>query len=117
MDNTAYARLQAKVNAPRTFEASSLWNPQPGEEIFGTLEKVRQVKTKQGLTQVADIRTVDGNLWNVFLSRSVLASEFVKSGANAGDTVLIKYEGEKESKKTGNSFHLYRVEAEAPEAA
>jgi hypothetical protein len=88
------------------------WYPEEGEVLVGELLHYTSAKTTHGDVNIAVIREHDTEqAFSVWLSRSVLRAEFEKHSPGPGDTVGIKFHGQKVSRK-GTSYFAYSVEVD-----
>jgi hypothetical protein len=87
------------------------WDPQPGDVLSGTVERLDVGQTKLGERRIIVVSADDtGELVSVWLTRSVLASELEKAKPREGDWVCVKYHGVREPKRADASpFHGYSV--------
>ena len=86
------------------------WDPEPGEQLIGELVRYVDAQTKMGPCKVAVVRDIDGDdLVSVWLTRNVLKNEFEKQAPRAGDTVGLKFHGEKASRNGQSSYFLYTL--------
>jgi hypothetical protein len=87
-----------------------LWNPEAGDQLVGELLRLEERETRVGTAQVAVVADADnGQLWSVFLTRTVLKSEFERQAPRAGDIVGIKYHGTKSFRSGEGTYHYYTV--------
>jgi hypothetical protein len=94
-----------------TGEPPPYWDPQPGDTLVGTLRFYTEGTTSVGDRKIAVIEQYpSGELISVWLSRSVLASEFERQQPQPGDGIGLKYVGLKAPRRPGGSeYHLYKL--------
>ena len=88
------ARLAAQADQ----ELPESWIPSTEEPtIVGTFIRLEQGPTVRGLAWIVVLKTEDGRERSVWLLHTVLRNELARQRPQAGELVLIKYEGKKES--------------------
>ena len=74
--------------------------------------------TKVGPCRVAVVREADtGELFSVWLSRSVLRNEFDKQSPRPGDMLGLKFHGEKTTRNGQSTYFLYSLRVVRTKAA
>ena len=87
-----------------------MWDPQPDQMLVGEVLGYTDTETKYGPCQIAQIEEDGtGDVFSVFLSRSVLKNEFERQAPRVGDVVGIKYFGKRPTRDGKSEFHLYKV--------
>lgn len=91
---------------------AEMWNPDVGGTLIGTfLRYESRFSAKVGgdckVAIVQEART--GDLYAVWLTRSVLASEYERQAPREGDRIGHKYFGKKDSRSGGQPYHNYTV--------
>lgn len=70
------------------------WDPQTGDSITGVVRRYTDVDLeKSGLTRLVVIEREDGEVETLFLSPTVLKSEFWKLKPRIGERVFVRYLG------------------------
>lgn len=90
---------------------------QIGEELIGKITGTRQLRRQDGKEDtIYNIKTGDGKEWSL-PSYAVLGRLLVEQNVQAGDFVLIRYEGERKTKRgrPAKLFSLGRVPEEEAE--
>jgi hypothetical protein len=96
-----------------------MWDPEPGESLIAELLRYEERSTKVGPCRVAVVREADGEgqLWSVWLSRSVLKNEFEKQSPRPGDMLGLKFFGEKTTRNGQSTYFLYALKVVRTKAA
>lgn len=100
-----------------TEDQGDAWMPADDDEqpkgIQGKVISVSSVETDQkyggGSVPLIEIQEKDGHVWSVRGYHLVLRNQLEKADPQVGDTIAIKYLGEKENKKKDNSYQNYGV--------
>jgi hypothetical protein len=94
-----------------------LWHAEAGDQLIGELVRLEERETRVGTAQVAIIADADsGQLWSVFLTRTVLKNEFERQAPRPGDVVGIKYHGTRPFRSGEGTYHHYTVRVSRPPA-
>jgi len=95
-----------------------LWDPQPGDTLTGVFLRyeTRYSQKIGGQCKIAIIEDRGEDLHAVWLSRSVLASEYERQNPQAGDLVAPKYHGLQEPRGQGKAYHNYTVRVQPARA-
>jgi len=110
-DKDDFNELQGWL-ADQDGSGAELWNPAAGETLIGTFLRyeTRYSPKLGGDTKVAIIEEAgSGDLYAVWLSRSVLASEYERQNPQEGDSIGHKYHGLKQPRGAGQAYHNYTV--------
>ena len=93
------------------FEQATTWTPDAGDVLCGVVESIHDRYTDYGEQTVANIRCEDtGDLYGVWLSRTVLQAEWDRAEPEVGHRVTITYEGTRQG--ISHAYHAYSVEVE-----
>lgn len=75
-------------------EFPSRWDPQVGDAIIGIVRRYTDVELeKSGLTRLCVVEREDGEVETLFLSPTVLKSEFWRLKPKIGERVFVRYLG------------------------
>jgi len=75
-------------------EFPPIWSPEEGEKIQGTIRRYSDTELeKSGHTWICAIQTSASEVLSVFLSPTVLKSEFAKKKPKVGERIIIKFLG------------------------
>lgn len=103
------ARLRRQMDDDNG-DAPPFWDPEPGETIIGTVIRYEDRQTKVGPCRVAVIEDVETDEpVSVWLSRMVLKNEFEKQSPRIGDTVGLKFHGERETRRGDSTYFHYTL--------
>jgi hypothetical protein len=106
------AAARAALDEPRP----EAWrNPEPGEEIAGTVVRVEAGDLGDGPVPIVVIDTGDETLRSVWVFHDALRSQLEKLQPQAGDAIAIRYNGKQKS-ANGRSYHSYTVGSDKPRA-
>lgn len=82
------------------------WDPEEGEEIRGIVRRYTDVDLeKSGLTRLCVVEKENGDVQTLFLSATVLKSEFWKLRPRIGERIFVRYLG----KPKGKDYKKYVV--------
>jgi hypothetical protein len=114
--NTVTADRLAAARAALDEPRPEAWrNPEPGEEIAGTVVRVEAGDLGDGPVPIVVIDTGDENLRSVWVFHDALRSQLEKLQPQAGDAIAIRYNGKQKS-ANGRSYHSYTVGSDKPRA-
>jgi hypothetical protein len=98
-------------------ERPQSWVPeQPGDEIAGELLRYGRGTARGKEAIIAVLRTPEGVERSVWVLGTVLEREFAELQPKAGELLLIRYLGKRESTTGESSYREFRIEAERDEA-
>lgn len=91
------------------------WQPQqPGEELVGKFVRLDRGATAYGPCWIVIVESIKtpGLLRSVWLFHTALKNQFDKARPQAGELILIRYEGKRTPKGGGQQYHDWKVIAE-----
>jgi hypothetical protein len=113
----AKAPSDARANMLNQLEQDSAegWNPNEGDTLVGVIQNIKASQPNEyGIYPIVTVATDDGTLVAVHCFHTILRNRLLEKRPAPGESVAIKYLGEKESKTAGRSYHNYAVVVDRP---
>ena len=102
--------MSLKDKLDEEYEQVDAWRPQPGQELIGTIVRINDRKTDQGVYPVVTIREADGSKLAFHAFHAVAKTRLAEENPLPGDEMAIRYLGEQEGKNF--TYHNYRIVVE-----
>lgn len=108
-------RAEALAEQREAGTEAETWDPDSaGDVLAGRVLTRDTAVTQYGESDVVTLQDPAGKLWNLWLSRTVLATAWEQAGdPGPGRRVVVRYCGERTS-EGGQTYHDYVVVSDAP---
>jgi hypothetical protein len=94
MTETTVQKVDRLKELDEQGEFPARWDPQEGDSIEGVVRRYTDVELeKSGLTRLCVVEKEDGEVETIFLSATVLKSEFKKQRPMIGERIFVRYLG------------------------
>jgi hypothetical protein len=90
------------------------WRPdkESPARLVGAVVRYTTAPTQYGDKTICVVRDEEGNEWSVWLLQAALVAAFGRERPKPGELVLIDYQGQKKSERTGRRYHAFRLVVE-----
>lgn len=111
---TTITERTAKLQAQAEEDFAESWRPDKDSaaQLVGEVVRYSTAPTAYGDKTVCVVRDGAGQEWSVWLLQAALVAAFSRERPKPGELLLIDYQGQKMSERTGRRYHAFKLVVE-----